>query len=129
MRIKIKWEIGIKVLVCGDRNWTNVDLIRRWLIRLKDSGYTIVIEGEAHGADTIARNLAEEMNLEVLRFPANWKKFHKAAGSIRNTQMLDEGKPDLIFAFHNNIENSKGTKNMISQAKKRDINIILIAEN
>lgn len=47
---------------------------------------------------------------------------------IRNKQMLDEGKPDLVLAFHTDIENSKGTKNMIYQAKKRGIKVILIKE-
>jgi len=42
--------------------------------------------------------------------------------------MLDEGKPDLVLAFYTNIKNSKGTKNMINQAKKRGIVIILIKE-
>jgi len=42
--------------------------------------------------------------------------------------MLDEGKPDLVLAFHTDIKNSKGTKNMIQQAEKRGIKVILIKE-
>ena len=42
--------------------------------------------------------------------------------------MLNEGNPDLILAFHNDIENSKGTKNMVMQAKKRGIKTIVIME-
>ena len=61
-------------------------------------------------------------------FPADWKKYGRAAGPIRNKQMLNEGKPDLVLAFHTNIENSKGTKSMIQIAKKSEIKIILIKE-
>jgi len=115
-----------KVLVCGDRNWTNGSLIYGWLSKAKERGYGTVIEGEARGADSLARNIAKELEMEVLPFPADWEKFHKAAGPIRNKQMLDEGKPDLVLAFHDNIDISKGTRDMINQAKRAGIKVILI---
>ena len=60
----------MKVLICGDRNWPDRDAIRSWLSKLQDWGYTTVIEGEARGADTIAREEAEKAGFCVLRFPA-----------------------------------------------------------
>ena len=60
-------------------------------------------------------------------FPADWKTFGKAAGPIRNRKMLDEGLPDVVIAFHEDIERSKGTKNMISQACEQGIDVILIS--
>lgn len=77
----------------------------------------VVIEGEALGADTLAREAAEYFGIEVERYPANWTLYGRAAGPIRNNQMLTEGKPDLVVAFHHDIEHSKGTKNMVKQAK------------
>lgn len=116
----------MKALICGDRNWTNIELIRSWIARLQDWGYDTIIEGEARGADSIARNEAEKAGMMVLKFPAQWDKYHKSAGPIRNKQMLDEGKPNLVVAFHSNIQNSKGTKNMIEQAKKAGVEVILV---
>jgi len=116
----------MRVLCCGDRNWTSYEIIRRELEKLDD--YTTIIEGCAKGADSISGYIARQLNYPVIDFPANWKKYGRAAGPIRNKQMLDEGKPDLVLAFHTNIKNSKGTKNMINQAKKRGIVIILIKE-
>lgn len=59
-------------------------------------------------------------------FPADWKQYGKAAGPIRNKQMLDEGQPDLVLCFHDDIEKSKGTKNMYELAKARGIKTKLI---
>ena len=52
----------------------------------------------------------------------------KSAGTDRNTQMLVEGEPSLVVAFHSNIAKSKGTKNMIKQAKDAGIETILVEE-
>lgn len=116
----------MKVLCCGDRYWTSYEIIRRELDKLRPD--TIIIEGCANGADSISGDVALELGYRLLEFPANWNKYGRAAGPIRNKQMLDEGKPDLVLAFHTNIEKSKGTKNMIVQSKKRGIKVVLIKE-
>lgn len=116
----------MRVLCCGDRNWTSYKIIRRELEKLDD--YTTVINGRANGADSIAAYIARQLNYPVMDFPADWNFYGRAAGPIRNKQMLDEGKPDLVLAFHTDIKNSKGTKNMIEQAEKRGIKVILIKE-
>jgi hypothetical protein len=66
------------------------------------------------------------MKLKV--FSANWEKHGLAAGPIRNRQMLTEGKPDLVIAFHENIEKSKGTKNMLELAKQAGVATYLFKE-
>ena len=118
----------MRVLICGSRDWTDIELIRSWIAKLQDWGYSTVIEGEARGADSIARNEANKAGMIVMKFPANWDKYGKSAGPIRNTQMLVEGKPDLVVAFHNNIQISKGTKNMIKQAEAARVKVILVEE-
>jgi len=40
--------------------------------------------------------------------------------------MLDEGHPNLVVAFHDALENSKGTLDMVSRARKAEINVIVI---
>jgi hypothetical protein len=113
----------MKVLCCGDRNWHDRRTVMKELLNLPPD--TIVIEGEARGADTISRLAAEYLLLEIERFPADWDRYGKSAGPIRNRQMLDE-KPDLVLAFHSNIENSKGTKDCITEASKRGIEVKII---
>jgi hypothetical protein len=53
----------------------------------------------------------------VRHFPADWDKYGKAAGPIRNKQMLDEGKPQAVIAFSYDLARSRGTANMVAQAR------------
>lgn len=92
---------------------------------MADLNPDLVIEGEAPGADTLAREAAEYFGIPVLAFPANWQKYGRAAGPIRNTEMLNEGKPDMVVAFHNDYLHSKGTKNMVEQALKRGLKVVI----
>ena len=113
----------MRVLICGDRHWCDNDTIKKYLESLPKD--TVIIEGEAPGADIMAREEAQKLGLKVLWFPAEWAKYGRSAGPIRNKRMLDEDKPDLVVAFHNNIEKSKGTRNMLKQAEMAKIPIKL----
>jgi hypothetical protein len=117
----------MKVLICGDRNYTNKERIDKFILSLPFD--TEIIEGEARGADSIARDCAETRGLKVHKFPADWGKYFKAAGPIRNSQMLKEGKPDLVIAYHDNIKESKGTKNMATISLKAGIPVYLNVED
>lgn len=111
-----------KLLICGDRNWKSKLIIKQYIEYFQPS---LVIEGECRGADIIAREVAKELNIPLKEFPANWNKHGKAAGPIRNREMLDE-KPDLVLAFHSDIENSKGTADTLCEAEDRGITYALI---
>lgn len=118
----------MRVLVCGGRtygknkdlsiNQEQVNSLYRELDGLRANYPNItIIEGEAKGADTLARLWAEMYEIPILKFPANWEAYGKSAGTIRNTQMLDIGKPDLVLAT----DGGSGTINLIKQALKRKI--------
>ena len=107
----------MRVLVCGSRKWTDYAVIERRMKALPP--WTVIIEGEARGVDKAARLIAKHLGLEVVPFPADWDKYGKAAGPIRNQQMLDEGKPDLVLAYP--MPGSVGTQDMIARAKKAGI--------
>jgi hypothetical protein len=120
------------VLVCGDRNYSDVEYLNKMLSHFQELfalhslyEWTAIMEGEARGADTLARYWADSVGLPVEKFPALWDKHGKAAGPIRNQQMLDEGHPGLVIAFHKDIRSSKGTLDMVSRANKKQIPIIL----
>ena len=80
----------------------------------------IIIEGGARGADAAAWDFAVINFTRHMQFKANWKRFGKAAGHFRNTQMLVDGKPDLVIAF----PGGEGTANMVSQAKADGVPVI-----
>lgn len=111
-----------RVLVCGDRNWRDRDMLWECLnIMHAKVGFGVVIHGAARGADTLAHQWAIGAGVPVLPFPADWATHGKAAGPIRNTRMLAEGMPTLVLAFHDDIEASKGTRDMVSRAKRANV--------
>lgn len=108
----------MKILVCGDRKWSDYGKI---LTRLRSlPPRTEIIHGGADGADSIGGQVAKELGLQVIAVLADWTKYGRAAGPIRNQRML-ELHPDLVIAFHSNLEASKGTKNCLAQAEKLGI--------
>ena len=115
----------MKILVCGDRDWTDIWTIYDVLNKYPRD--TIILHGAARGADTMAGTIAKKLKFTIHSCPAQWEKYGKAAGPIRNRQMLDMN-PDLVIAFHNNIEKSKGTKDCIKEAEKRGIPVELISK-
>lgn len=115
------------VLICGDREWTDQKLVDEVVFRLKKL-YNIqkVVHGKARGADTCGGRAAEKYGLIVEEYPAEWHKYGKRAGPIRNAQQLREGKPDATIAFHDNIGESRGTIDMIKKSVQSDREIVVV---
>jgi hypothetical protein len=113
------------ILVCGSRDWKDG---RRLYERLsQEPSNTTVIEGEAPGADTMARQAAMLLGFSVIAVPANWRRYGKAAGPVRNRTMLDM-KPDRVIAFHPDLTKSRGTADCVHQAMSRGIPVEVINE-
>lgn len=106
------------ILVCGSRTWTDDLLVEEVLAEYLDQDPTIMHGRAPRGADMIADAIARYLGYEVRRFKADWKKYGKAAGMIRNSEMIDEN-PDLVIAFQR--RNSSGTQDTIDKARKRGI--------
>lgn len=83
-----------------------------------------LIHGGARGADNIAGEFGDFLQIPVHIYHAKWDDYGPAAGSIRNQQMIDEGRPTHALAFHK--ENSPGTKDMISRLKENKIPVTVI---
>lgn len=114
------------VLICGSREWTNGWVILRELMRFP-AEKTTIIHGEARGADSLAGTLAELLGMFVIPVRVKWEIYGKAAGPIRNKQMLAMG-PDMVIAFHNDLKNSKGTKDMVKIATKQGVFVEVIKQ-
>ena len=114
----------MKVLVCGDRNWTDKEKI--WWALYGFPKDTVIVTGGCRGTDTLADEVGQEFGLKVNIYLADWKGLGKAAGPVRNQTMLEEDRPDLVIAFHSDIKKSKGTKDMAGRAKKAGIPVVVI---
>jgi hypothetical protein len=117
----------MRVIICGSRNWNNFKVIEDFILTLPEG--TVIIEGDCAGADKISGYLGRQHGYTVIRVSAKWEKYGVAAGPIRNQEMLDTYKPNLVVAFHNDIEHSKGTKDMIERATKFGIETKIIKES
>lgn len=116
-----------KLLVCGDRNWIDEKTIKRILKKAKKAKFNTIVEGEANGADKLSAKVGEDLGFKIKRYPANWEKYGRAAGPIRNAEMLKKN-PDIEMgiAFHDHITHSKGTIHMIKLLNKAGILVAII---
>ncbi len=121
----------MRVLVCGGRAYSNEAKVFETLnIVHADRAITCIIHGDAgyideddtvFGADKLAGVWADRhwgVTTEV--YPAQWDKYGRRAGYLRNREMLVVGKPDLVVAF----PGKAGTAMMIRLAKEADISVI-----
>ena len=115
----------MRVLICGGRDFADqalFDLVMAALgakLATKGLKITEVISGAAKGADTMGEVWATANNIPLRCFPANWSQHGKAAGPLRNEQMLVEGKPNLVVAFHG----GSGTRHMVHIARKAGVKV------
>lgn len=78
---------------------------------------TSVVSGGARGVDTLANRRAVEWEVPFTEYPADWYKYGKGAGFLRNIQMLDNC--EAVIAIWDG--KSKGTAHTIKEAKKRNL--------
>lgn len=123
----------MRALICGDRDWDDYGAVHCVVEGLKvladkNNSPLTIIHGAARGADSFAGAAAgKNGDVAVEAFPADWDTHGKAAGPIRNAQMLKVGRPDVVFAFHDALAESKGTKDMVARARAADVPVYVIA--
>jgi UDP-N-acetylmuramoylalanine-D-glutamate ligase len=116
----------MRVLICGGREFDDWHQFITAMDGISsDRGFSMnqpiyIIEGGAKGADFCARLYAKYCGWDHEPYPAEWNKYGKAAGGIRNQQMLDEGRPDLVVAF----PGGSGTADMVRRAKAAGVEVI-----
>jgi len=123
------------VLITGSRDWHDFTMIETELRSLRERhGVSLLImQGSCKGADLIAESVCKKLEINYIGFPAKWMTFGSPrAGAIRNHEMLTFLRQylslDEVLAFHENIENSRGTKNMVNLCKEAGVRIKLFNE-
>lgn len=103
------------IAIVGSRTFTDIDLIRSSLEGI-DPKYHKIISGGAKGADTLAKIVANELGFEFEEFPADWDKYGKQAGPIRNSMLVELSQ--YVFAFWDG--KSRGTMDTVLKAIRAD---------
>jgi hypothetical protein len=144
----------VRVLVTGSRSWNDREAVANALLDawhdavqlVSPEARFIVVHGDCpQGADAIAKQWALDNDLIHEPHPADWSapcpdnclttphrktspkhgEYCPLAGHRRNQFMVDIGA-DLVLAFHRN--NSRGTADCISRAKKAGIPVRILEE-
>ena len=125
-----------KVLVTGSREWHDWKAIYSTLDRLRRRALLlhghplVVIHGEARGADLIAKAYATEHSVVERGYPAQWDRYGKKAGAVRNRLMLDHEQPALVVGFLmvGDFERMRrsGTRDCLLAADERRVPVLLV---
>jgi DNA modification methylase len=114
----------LRVAVVGSRKITDPTVVTSNLDKIKEAVSIFqVVSGGAPGIDTIAEEYADDSKQPKNIFPADWNKHGKAAGYIRNGDIV--ANSDVTLAFWDG--KSSGTLDTITKSQKaKHPTIILI---
>ena len=107
----------MKIAVVGSRSFNDYDYMTSILNNIED--ITLIVSGGASGADRLVEMYADQNNINKLILKADWGKYGKSAGMIRNKDIVDTA--EYIIAFWDGV--SKGTKHMIDIANRKGIKV------
>lgn len=131
----------IRIIIAGGRDFKDYSLLKtyvnEYISNLEDRNSELgienirdnikIISGTARGVDRLGEQFAAEFDYDIVRFPANWDKYGKSAGYIRNTEMaqyaVDDGSYGVLIAFWDG--ESRGTKHMIDTAKRYGLSVFV----
>lgn len=114
-----------RVIIAGSRKFNDYGKLKENCDRilsaeLEDEDCKVVIvSGHAKGADSIGEQYARERGLDIDAHPADWKKYGRAAGVMRNKEMAETA--DALIAFPQEGEGNRGTRNMVRLAREKGL--------
>lgn len=112
-----------RVIIAGSRNFNDFELLEKKMLHfLQNQKNVVVLCGGARGADDLGRQFAEKHGFAVEMFPADWKKFGKRAGVLRNREMARTASGCVVFWDGQ----SKGSANMIEEAKRAGVPLRIV---
>lgn len=114
----------MRILVCGGRNLDEWAVSSYLSTLLQHVVVKEVIHGGAKGVDRGAEKFANFYSIKSTVFCADWDRYKQAAGPIRNQEMLDKSKPDIVIAF----SGGTGTADMVKRAVKAYIPVLTIPD-
>ena len=125
-------KVCSRIIVCGGRHF---DDYPRLVAEIDGAVESLglkrdeieVVSGHCAGADQLGERYAEEHEVACKVFPAEWKKYGRAAGPVRNSQMIDyaaESKMPVVVAFVS--PNTKGTMDTVNKARRKEFKVFVV---
>lgn len=113
-----------RVIIAGGRDFADYALLSKtmdeYLSEVTDDIF--IVCGQARGADTLGEQYGKDHGYAVNYFPAQWNRYGKSAGYIRNTEMAKNA--DALVAFWDG--RSLGTKHMIATAEQLGLDVRVV---
>ena len=108
----------MKTIIAGSRTIVDYQAL---LDAVVDSNFDIteVVSGGARGVDKMGEVFAQNNNINLRVFPADWEKHGRKAGILRNIEMGDYA--DALIALWDG--KSRGTKQMIEYATLKGLRV------
>lgn len=109
----------MRCIIAGGRDFNDYDLLLRSMNNFIDEHGMprFIISGCARGADRLGEQFAKDVDIELIRYPANWDRHGKRAGILRNIEMGNAS--DALVLFWNN--RSTGSGHMLRVATKQNL--------
>ena len=104
----------MKIAIVGSRTLDDYRLVCKYVGFFVFEDIKEIISGGARGADSLAERYAKQFVIPLKVFEAEWDKYGKSAGFIRNQTIVDNC--DMVLAFWDGV--SRGTADTIEKAKK-----------
>lgn len=111
-----------RVIIAGTRTFSDYELLEshvRYMLSRRSKREVEIVSGGAAGADALGERFARENGYRLRVFPADWEKYGRRAGILRNQQMVDYA--DALIAFHDG--KSRGTAHVIAAAKEAGLRV------
>ena len=109
----------MRIVVTGGRDFADREMVVSAMSALGVGDGDVIVDGCASGADTLCAEVASKLGAEIEPHPADWKKYGKAAGPLRNHEMIDSGC-DFLLAF----PGGRGTGECKAYAKRHGVRVI-----
>lgn len=108
---------AMRIGVTGGRDFDGWHLVVHTLRQMPESA--VLVHGAAPGADSLCAEWWDMQGRVVEAHPADWETHGKAAGPLRNQEMVDSGL-DLLLVF----PGGRGTADMRSRAEAAGVHIL-----
>ena len=115
----------MKIIIAGSRYYDDYEQAKAFIDKCiadncRDKKLTF-LSGGCNGADMIGERYARENGYPLTRYSAQWGKYGKRAGPIRNMKMAEDC--DIVICFWDG--KSRGTQSLISYANKNGVPIFI----